>query len=308
MRVPAQGKGLTISVEFEGPIPETIRTDSRRFRQVLLNLLGNAVKFTEKGQVRMVVRVEQDTPSHASVVVEVIDTGLGMTEEQLTRVFRPFTQADTSTSRRFGGTGLGLTISKAIAEKLGGGLTVESRYGQGSTFRLRIDAGPLAGVKMHEGLTESSIDTATGDRLPLPSPTFQLGGRVLLAEDQPVNQRLASHFLTGAGAEVVVVGNGKDAVEMALKAESEGRPFVVILMDIHMPVLDGLDATRRLRTRGYSRPIVALTASVMQAERDECLRAGCDSFLTKPVSREDLLGIVAELERREAGKSVDVLP
>ena len=308
MRLPAQGKGLSISVEFAGPIPETIRTDPRRFRQVLINLLGNAVKFTEKGQVRMVVRVEQGVPSDAWVVVDVIDTGLGMTQEQLTRVFRPFTQADNSTSRRFGGTGLGLTISKTFAEKLGGDLTVESRYGQGSTFRLRIGAGPLAGVKMLEGLNESSIAPATGDQLPKPSPTTQLGGRVLLAEDQPTNQLVVSRFLTGTGAEVIVVGNGKDAVEVALKAESEGRPFLVILMDMHMPVLDGLDATRQLRTRGYSRPIVALTASALRVEQDECLQAGCDAFLTKPVSRRQLLGTIAELERRNAGKPGDVLP
>ena len=302
MRVPAQGKGLTISVEFAGPIPETIRTDSRRFRQVLLNLLGNALKFTEKGQIKMVVRVEQDEVSRASVVVDVIDTGVGMTEEQLTRVFQPFTQADSSTSRRFGGTGLGLTISKAFAEKLGGGLSVESRYGHGSTFRLRIDAGPLAGVRMQEGLTESLIASAKGEQRPEPCSTIQPGSRVLLAEDNPVNQRVVSHFLTGGGAELVVVGNGKDAVEAALSAESEGRPFVVILMDMHMPVVDGLDATRQLRTLGYSRPIVALTASAMQVDRDQCLQAGCNAFLTKPVSRQDVLGIVAEFERRETGK------
>jgi chemotaxis family two-component system sensor kinase Cph1 len=308
MRVPAQGKGLAISVEFAGPIPDTIRTDPRRFRQVLLNLLGNAVKFTEKGQVRMVVRVEQGTASNAQIVVDVIDTGLGMTQEQLARVFEPFTQADNSTSRRFGGTGLGLTISKTFAEKLGGDLTVESQYGHGSTFRLRIEAGPFAGVKMLEGLAGSSIASAAPDQPPERSPTDQVGNRVLLAEDQPVNQRLTSHFLTGSGADVVVVGNGKDAVDAALKAESEGRPFAVILMDMHMPILDGLDATRQLRTTGYSRPIVALTASVMPAERDACLKAGCDAFLTKPISRQDLLKIVSELGRREAGKSGTVLP
>jgi CheY-like chemotaxis protein/nitrogen-specific signal transduction histidine kinase len=306
MRVPAQSKGLTLSVEFEGPIPESIHTDSRRLRQVLLNLLGNAVKFTEAGQVRMVVRLDQSEPTLPMVVIDVIDSGVGLTEEQLTRVFEPFIQADSSTSRRFGGTGLGLAISKSLAEKLGGSLAAESRYGQGSTFRLRIDAGSLAGVRMLQGLTETSIGREPPAQTTKPPATGRLTGRVLVAEDHEVNQLLISRHLTSAGAQVVVVTNGKDAVETAMKHEAEGRPFVVILMDMQMPLMDGLEATAQLRSRGYSRPIIALTAGAMQGDREQCLQAGCDDYLTKPIKQQQLIALVAAMEERQAREPGEV--
>jgi len=302
MRVRAEAKGLSLSVDYEGPIPETICTDPTRLRQILINLVGNAVKFTETGEVRIASRLLEHDQEHPRLQIDVADTGIGMTREQAERLFRPFAQADAATLRKFGGTGLGLAISRRLAKLLGGELSVTSELGKGSTFRLTIPTGPLAGVRMVDHPAES----LTGWQKPAPparEPSLRLDCRILLAEDGPDNQRLISYVLKKAGAEVVIAGNGQEALETVLAAQSgqEGKaggppqPFDLVLMDIQMPVMDGFEATRRLRQAGYHGPIIALTAHAMAEDRQKCLDAGCSDYTTKPIDRSTLLAAVARI-------------
>ena len=317
MQVRADEKQFPLRVEYDGPIPETVETDPTRLRQILINLVGNAIKFTEEGSVRIVVRyvaaasVSGETATNADgglLEFDVIDTGIGMDEAALSGLFQPFTQADTSTTRRFGGTGLGLTISKRLAGMLGGDITVESRVGAGSAFRVTLTTGSLEGVALIEPSrpTESlrsKQDRTAGETAARPEnasartgkqPADRLSGRILLAEDGPDNQRLITFILSKAGADVTVVENGQLAVDNALAAQESGEPFDLILMDMQMPVLDGYNATRLLREKQYSGPIVALTAHAMKSDRDQCLAAGCDEFVSKPIQRRQFFAVVSE--------------
>ncbi len=283
--VPADAKGLALELEYSTPIPATIYSDPTRVRQILVNLAGNAIKFTEIGRVKICASF-QASPS-PRIRLSVQDTGIGMSEEQLARLFRPFTQADSSTTRIYGGTGLGLTICKRLAELLGGTIEVRSQPNQGSEFALVLPTGPIDGVEM---LREAPSDESkTRGSTPAAQPKQQrLSVDVLLAEDGPDNQRLIGHFLRSAGAKVTIAENGRVAVELALGAWQDGEPFDVVLMDMQMPVLDGYAATRELRQRGYTGPIIALTAHAMSTDRERCRAAGCDEFETKPVNRNAL--------------------
>lgn len=289
MQVRADAKILSYSIEYDGPVPETIQIDPLRLKQILVNLIGNAIKFTETGGVRLITRFV-DGGTEPKMQFDVIDTGIGMTTAQVGKLFQAFTQADSSTTRNFGGTGLGLMISKRLAETLGGNITVESEHGQGSTFRVTVAAGSLDGVKMIADPLSVTIATPGTNATPpgADQPALQ-GCRILLAEDGPDNQRLIAHFLKKAGAEVTVEQNGKLAVDAALAARDEGAPFDVILMDMQMPVMDGYGATGLLRQKGYEGTIIALTAHAMASDRQECLDAGCDDWISKPVNRTKLI-------------------
>jgi len=289
-RVPADSKGLPLHVEYSGPIPATICTDPTRLRQILFNVLGNAVKFTQQGEVRLSVRLRDDGPEPL-IQFDVADTGVGMTAEQATRLFQPFTQADMSTTRRFGGTGLGLTISRRLARTLGGDVTVvETQPDVGTLLRVTIAAGPLDGVWMTVAPpTEAAAPTVAAHGAAPHDPAALAGCRVLLAEDGPDNQRLVCRILERAGARVTVVESGETAVKAALAADSSARPFDVILMDMQMPLMDGYEATGLLRARGYRGAIVALTANAMTSDRRRCLDCGCDDYLSKPLDRAALV-------------------
>jgi PAS domain S-box-containing protein len=294
IRVRAESKGLSLDVDLRGPIPETIATDPGKLRQILINLVGNAVKFTERGGVQVVAGMGGASQEGPWLDIQVIDTGIGITPEQLARLFRPFTQADATMTRRFGGTGLGLTISKRLAAMLGGDITVESTPGQGSTFRFSLAVRSAADSACSGGSTQ--VRTA-----PCSPPTQpkSLQCRILLVEDGPDNQRLIAFLLRKAGAEVKIVEDGCAAVAAVLETlpghGGEGREaqaFDVILMDIQMPVMDGYEATRRIRAAGYQDPIIALTAHAMNEDRQKCLDAGCNDYLTKPFDTKSLLPLV----------------
>jgi two-component system, sensor histidine kinase len=291
MRVRAEGKGVGFHVEFGGEVPAQAEGDPTRVRQILINLVGNAIKFTEIGEVRLRVKLRDD-PAPPTLCFEVVDTGIGITAAERSKLFRPFGQADSSTTRRYGGTGLGLTISKRLTDLLDGEIAVESEPGHGTTFRVELPAGNLYGVERVPALA-ANRDTVEPD--PVEEP--QLSGRVLLVEDGPDNQRLISLLLGRVGLEAVIVENGQQAVERVHEARLAGTPFRLILMDMQMPVMDGYTATRILRRQGYDGSIVALTAHAMDAERGRCMSAGCDDFATKPIDRS---GFYALLRRHLA--------
>ncbi len=305
MRPRADSKGLDFSIEFDGPMPGSVQTDPSRLRQILLNLLSNAIKFTESGEVRVVATLlgggdASDASSGRTLQIQVVDTGIGMTPEQLARVFKPFTQADTSTTRRFGGTGLGLTISKHLAELLDGQLLVDSKYHRGSSFSIQIPTGPLVESELVTNPLESCRQTQA-PTAPTVDPAARLDDcRLLLAEDGLDNQRLIAAVLRKAGATVTVVENGKLAAESALEQAAAGAPYDIILMDMQMPVLDGYSATSLLRRKGYTGTIIALTAHAMSTDRDKCIGAGCDDYATKPIDRKHLIRTIGEHFRKRA--------
>lgn len=290
VKLRAEQKGLDLDVDYRFPLPKTFRTDPVRLRQILVNLVGNAVKFTQTGGVRITVRCRRPMKALASMQFEITDTGIGMTDEEIQKLFRPFTQADSSHSRRFGGTGLGLSISQRLAGMLGGRIDVRSTLGRGSSFTLTIDPGPLQGVAM---LSDFPAKAAAEEK-PIPADrdrTFE--GRVLLAEDGSDVRELVGRVLEVSGMQVDLAENGRVALDMALAAETDGKPYDLILMDVQMPVLDGLKATLDLRRRGFQGPIIALTAHAMTGDRRKCLEAGCDDYVPKPIDPKELFSAMA---------------
>ncbi len=271
MRVRSSAKGIGLSCEFETAIPSNVLTDPIRVRQILLNLVSNAIKFTELGGVRVIARyVSGDCPR---LEFDVVDTGLGMTPEQQSRLFKPFTQADNSTTRQFGGTGLGLTISKRLANLMGGDVfIVEACAGQGTRFRAYLDIGFIVSSKLIDPNQVANYRNAgynaeaSAVQTTLPNSVLA-GCNILLAEDGPDNQNLISFVLKKAGAKVTIVENGQLAVDSTLDALIAGNPFHVVLMDMQMPVLDGYVATALLRSKGYSGHIIALTAHAMDSQQ-----------------------------------------
>lgn len=282
MQLQADEKGLLFNINFKTSIPETIVTDSTRIKQILLNLFSNAVKFTDNGHVIIDVSCE---PEKQMMTFEVTDTGIGMTGEQCNVIFDSFKQADASTTRKYGGTGLGLTLSRQLAEMLGGGIVVKSQPGEGSCFTVEINTGKLNNIHFVDNFdTFYEEDSIT----PVPMPQMAYSGKILLAEDTIANQELLGMYIRKMGATVSIANNGQEAIDHALNEN-----FDLVLMDLQMPVINGLDATRTLRAQGYSAPIVALTANASNTYRDECLDAGCDQFLTKPIDRTRFIQVVA---------------
>gem|GEM_PF-582955 len=309
MRPHAIGKGIDLHIAYDTPLPEAIRSDPTRLRQILLNLTGNAIKFTELGSVTIHAACEPDAER---ITFRVVDTGIGMTEEQLAAIarFEAFAQADTSTTRKFGGTGLGLRISNSLATMLGGGIDVESTPGEGSTFTVTVSTGPLDGIVLRTpsqasdlpGVSEESSAAIEGATNTTENAEPLNGLRILLAEDGPDNQRLISFHLKKAGASVIHADNGLIAVQTIEAATVDTMPHLV-LMDMQMPELDGYSATRRLRQGGCILPIIALTAHAMEGDRQKCLNAGCDDYLTKPIDRAKLVDTCRQLMMRSGRKA-----
>jgi len=277
----AREKGLTFRVDMKFPMPDKLRTDPTRFRQILINLVGNAIKFTPKGDIVVSCKYDNDK---GQLQISVQDSGVGMTPQETARLFQSFTQADASTTRKYGGTGLGLNISKRLAQLLGGDITVVSTKGVGTRFDLNIAAQRAA--NSGESLCWDASDTTKSSETLAPVPALR--GRVLIAEDSPDIQRLVTLYVRRTGAEVTLAENGQLAVEHALSGD-----FDLVLMDMQMPVMDGVDATAWLRKTGYDRPIVALTANAMHEDRDRYYAAGINGFLPKPIVQSDFYAVLA---------------
>ena len=292
MRSRADEKDLALEVEYHGPIPEVIQSDPTRLQQILITLLGNAIKFTDEGQVRAIASLDLADPDRPMMCFEVTDTGIGMTAQQVDRIFDPFTQADPSITRQHGGTGLGLAISKRLAMMLGGDIVVSTKEGEGSTFCVTVETGPIDNVPMLEDVTEKTAADMHKADVPSELPS-DLCCNVLLAEDVLVNQRLITFILKKAGATVALADNGESACQQALAARDRGEPFDAILMDMQMPIMDGYTAVGELRKAGYTHPIIALTAHAMTGDQERCLAAGCDAYCSKPIDRMQLLSTIA---------------
>lgn len=282
MKTVVSVKGVVLSTRIDPAVPQRILGDPLRLRQVVLNLIGNAAKFTERGAVTVEVLVEQDM-----LRIDVADTGIGIPAERLEMIFDQFTQADDSTARLYGGTGLGLSISGELASLMGGAITVRSVVGEGTTFTVRLPLRVIAG-EVAPAEANSTIILIAGDIVRKP--------RVLIAEDHDINQELIMAMAYRAGMEPMLAVNGAEAITMVESAAKSGQPFELVLMDMQMPEVDGLEATRRLRAAGHTAaalPIVALTANAYAEDIQSCLVAGMQAHLAKPVRVRDLTAVLA---------------
>jgi PAS domain S-box-containing protein len=266
-------KNLEFSIHFMPPLPLRIQTDPTRARQILFNLLGNAIKFTDTGAVRLIVSF---SPEQEQLLISVQDTGCGIEDARLQMLFEPFAQEDSSTTRRFGGTGLGLSISKELAEHMGGGIQVTSTVGVGSMFVATLATGQVAAADLVWDV--NAFHRSSGVRPVRTTRAPSLSGKVLVVDDNHANQELISLYLRRCGLEMETAGNGQEAVE---KAQQD--VFDLVLMDMRMPVMGGLDATELLRLTGFDKPIVALSANVDRSDIESALAAGCDAYLPKPI-------------------------
>lgn len=271
----AEAKALTTDAEYLPPLPESVVTDGFRLKQILINLLGNAVKFTSQGAISLSLACDS---AEETLIFEVADSGIGIAPDDLDKLFKPFSQVDGSSTRGYGGTGLGLFISRELAQKLGGQLTCESLAGEGSIFSLTIPTGSLANIRMMPAPARGSLYKPY--RISEPP---RLSGKILLAEDGVENRAAISHILRTTGVEVEAVENGAEAVTAASNGE-----FALVLMDMHMPVLDGIAAAKQLRARGCQVPIIALTANRTPDAVIACTAAGFNDFVTKPFRSEEL--------------------
>ena len=287
----AREKGLEFNILCEFPLPEKIQTDPTRLRQIIINLCGNALKFTEKGSISLSVRCDRE---QEVLVARVVDTGIGMKPEQIGRLFDPFAQGSAAISRQYGGTGLGLSISRRLAEMLGGSIRVSSTYGEGSEFELSIRTGAIDQVHFLRDASELSQRRRAIPMVVAP----RLSGRILCAEDNDVNRRLVSLLVGRTGAELVHVGNGAEALELAIR-----ESFDLILMDIQMPVMNGRDATAALREAGVNTPVIALTANVMTEDIADYRLAGCNEHLAKPIDKQRFYEVLARYLKVHSGST-----
>ncbi len=289
LRPRADEKGLSLVLRFDGPIPRIIQSDPTRLRQILVNLVGNAVKFTATGSVGVTLALDQSGPV-PRLRFAVKDSGIGMTPTEQRSLFRPFSQCDASTTRRYGGTGLGLSVAMRLATMLGGTITASSTPRLGSLFIASVETGSLDGIELGQGLKEAGEDGAENPRNAAAIRGLLAGRRILLAEDGHDNRRLIALYLGRAGAHVDLVENGQLAVDRLMQKEAPG--FDAVLMDMQMPVLDGYRAATQLRGLGYQKPIIALTAHAMDGDRRRCIEAGCDEYATKPINPKTLIATI----------------
>lgn len=293
MSMPAKDKGLKLNFELKGPIPSKILTSPSRLQQILVNVIGNGIKFSTQGELKVVVShlpATKDAPARMHFSVK--DSGPGLTAAQIQNLFQPFTQVDTSMTRKHGGTGLGLALSRKLARALGGDILVEeSAPGEGCDFQITIEAGSVQNVMMLNSLERiENVIEEDGKKT-----AILAGLKVLLVEDSEDNQVIVSRFLTLEGAKVDVANNGLEGVDKALRGDHD-----LVLMDIQMPKLDGYGAISKLRSQGFKKPIIALTAHGMIEDRKRCLEIGSNDHLTKPINRSHLIRRVRQLSQSQA--------
>jgi CheY-like chemotaxis protein len=275
--IDASKKGLNLSYTIDPSAPGTVIGDPTRLRQILVNLLNNAVKFTDRGDVIVEVSGRMLGANNHEIHFAIKDTGIGIPADKVSRLFQPFSQVDASTTRRYGGTGLGLVISKKLVEMMGGRIWVESEMGKGSAFRFTILAESIIKESVNSRIISEQAQTSVKSCQP-----YDL--RVLLAEDNPVNQRVTIQMLRKIGYEADVAANGLEVLQAL-----ERQPYDVILMDVQMPEMDGLEAARNIRERWHDGPkIIAITAYALEGDRDRCLNAGMDDYISKPIQLDEL--------------------
>lgn len=288
LRYKANEKAIEFSYSFEGKIPKKILTDPLRLRQVLLNIIGNSIKFTEQGRVEVTIKTVPSIENKLQLAFLVKDTGIGIDPAQAKKLFQPFSQADASILTRYGGTGLGLILSRRLANLLGGDVVLsDSLPGKGSTFMVTIDPGPLQNLELrnYAGPADFTRPKAIAQK-----PGIKLDSiRILVVDDSVDNQLLISKVLTMAGAAIETADNGEKALQLVRQ-----KSFDLLLVDLQMPVLDGYETTSKLRKEGFSLPIIALTAHALKEIRERCLQSGFDDFITKPVDRIALVNKIAE--------------
>ncbi|MDH5257688.1 MAG: response regulator, partial [Gammaproteobacteria bacterium] len=289
MNAQANLKGLHLNVIYQYPFPEVIVTDEVRLKQILLNLCSNAIKFTATGGVEIEASFNK---ADKLITIKVIDTGIGLTEEQLSTIFQPFKQADSGISKKYGGTGLGLSLSTQLAALLDGTLRASSELGKGSTFEVSLS---LDDCSINE---ETNYLQSPEDYIHLEEDDefVQLTGHILVAEDEVINQELIAMYLEEMGAEVTFVENGEQAVEKALKGD-----YDLVFMDMQMPVLSGIEAVIKLREQKYSGPIVMLSANATLGDKNNCKDAGCNNFITKPIDPDKMYSVTAQYLRKVTG-------
>lgn len=289
LKVRAEGKGLSLSHDIDSSLPQTLSGDPTRLRQIIMNLVGNAIKFTEDGEVTVAVSMESEVADGIHLHFAVKDTGIGIPPNKQKQVFESFSQADGSTTRQFGGTGLGLTISSHLVQMMNGNIWLESEVGQGSTFHFTA----TFGLPSKTADSPSDKPDAAGANDETPSAVvLPVEIRILLAEDDEINQRLAQRVLEMQGYTVTTANNGQKALD-ALELEADA--YDIVLMDVQMPIMDGLTATHEIRSseKGQTHiPIIAMTANAMEGDKEKCLEAGMDSYITKPVNPQELLEAV----------------
>jgi len=294
LEVKAEQKGLRFEVSIDPEAPDLLVGDALRIRQILVNLVGNAIKFTEQGSISVVVQCEAVSLGEATLHLSVQDTGIGVPAERQVDIFAPFTQADASTTRRYGGTGLGLAIASSLIEAMRGKIWLESDEGVGSTFHFTITLprAEQAGSESSQAELTLLLEGASA-----PAAQAQACRRVLVAEDTPANQKLLKLLLERRGHSVVVAEDGQAAVRLAIE-----KPFDIILMDVQMPVMNGFQATQAIRSQPDERlqavPIVALTAHALRGDEERCLAAGMTAYLPKPIDSSRLYDLVDSLCRR----------
>lgn len=279
MQVRANEKQLEFRVRVEGSIPRYGLMDAKRVRQVLINLLGNAIKFTERGHVELAVRYLTHLQS-PTVEFDVVDTGIGMTSQQQARLFQPFTQGDSSVTRAYGGSGLGLAISQRLVEMLHGKLVMQSEQGKGTKFSVQIPIGDPRDITVQT--LEQQRETPATQPILLHR---KLACHVLIADDRRDVRFISQYFLEASGATITAVEDGRLALAAAETASRAGKPFDIIVLDMQMPHLDGYQAATELRKLGIEQPIIALTADAMKGDRERCLLAGCDDYVSKPIQQ-----------------------
>jgi len=310
LAVKSKSKGIELNLDIATDVPNFIQSDPVRLRQVLVNLIGNAIKFTERGSVTIRVRLDKNL---GCLLISIVDTGIGLTDKQIEKMFGAFEQADPSTTRKYGGTGLGLRISKRLAELLGGDIVIESKFGSGSVFTLRLEKSAHEVATFDTNTNASLVSNASPSVSHQPAMALS-GLRILLAEDGPDNQRLISYVLRKAGAYVEVADSGKIAIEkLTCDGTLDGNlqipePFQLIISDIQMPEIDGYSLARILAVKGSRLPIIALTAHAMSDELQNCLNSGFSAYASKPIDKESLIALCHTWGRSIAPFHPDAAP